>query len=135
MTNGIVDLSFYLFVTAFFKIIEVYLVYNVVFNFYWTAKWQLYIYFFFHILFLYGLSQDIKYSSRYCRVGHCCLSTLYIIVCISNLKLPTVPPPCLFPLGNHKSAACFLLWNILISLPNFWTVLFAFLLSVCKHSV
>ena len=36
-----------------------------------------------HILFHSGLSQDIKYSSlNNTLVGPCCLSTLYIIVCI-----------------------------------------------------
>ena len=35
-----------------------------------------------HILFQYGLSQDIDYSSLCYTVGPCCLSILYIIVCI-----------------------------------------------------
>ena len=45
---------------------------------------QLYIYIhiLFHILFHYGLSQDIEYSSLCYTVGPCCLSILYIIVCI-----------------------------------------------------
>ena len=38
--------------------------------------------FFFHILFHYGLSQDIEYSSLCYTAGPCCLSILYIIVCI-----------------------------------------------------
>ena len=74
-------------------------------NFYCTAKWFSYthIYILFHILFYYSLSQDIEYSSLCWTVGHCCLSILYIIVCIlliSNSQ--SIPPPPL-PLGNHKS--------------------------------
>ena len=49
-----------------------------------TAKWfsYTYIYILFHIPFHYGLSQDIEYSSLCSTVGPCCLSILYIIVCI-----------------------------------------------------
>ena len=36
----------------------------------------------FHILFHYGLSQDTEYGSLCNTVGPCCLSILYIIVCI-----------------------------------------------------
>ena len=36
----------------------------------------------FHILFSYGLSQDIEYSSLCCIVRLCCLSILCVIVCI-----------------------------------------------------
>ena len=36
----------------------------------------------FHILFHYGLSEDIEYSFLYCTVGPGCLSILYIVVCI-----------------------------------------------------
>ena len=42
----------------------------------------IHIYVLFHILFHYGLSQDIEYSSLCFTVGPCCLSVLYIIVCI-----------------------------------------------------
>ena len=38
--------------------------------------------FFFHILFYYGLSQDIEYSSLCYAVGPCCLSIPNVIVCI-----------------------------------------------------
>ena len=38
-----------------------------------------YIHILFHILFHYGLSQDIEYSSLWYTVGSCCLSSLYII--------------------------------------------------------
>ena len=40
------------------------------------------LYILFHILFHYGLLQDIKYSSLCYTVGPCCLFILYIIVCI-----------------------------------------------------
>ena len=42
----------------------------------------IYIYILFHIIFYYGLSQDIEYSSLYYTGRPCCLSILYIIVCI-----------------------------------------------------
>ena len=53
-------------------------------NFCCTANWfsYTYIYILVHILFHYGLSQDIEYSSLCCTVGPCCLSILCIIVCI-----------------------------------------------------
>ena len=41
-----------------------------------------YIYVLFHILVCYGLPQDIGYSPLCYTVGYCCLSMLYIIVCI-----------------------------------------------------
>ena len=40
---------------------------------------HIYIYIF-HIIFHYGLSQDIEYSSLCYAVGLCCLSILYIVV-------------------------------------------------------
>ena len=48
------------------------------------AKWfsYTYTYILFHILFHDGLSQDIEYSSLCYKVGPCCLSILYVIVCI-----------------------------------------------------
>ena len=39
----------------------------------------------FHILFYYGLSQDIVYSSLCYTVRPCCLSILYKVVCLSLL--------------------------------------------------
>ena len=53
-------------------------------NFYCIAKWfsYTYIYILFHILFHYGISQEIEYSSLCYTVGPCCLSILYILVCI-----------------------------------------------------
>ena len=60
-------------------------------------------FFFFYILFLYGLSQEVGYSSLCFTVGPCCLSVLNVIVCI--LSTPYSQPILLFPrpLGNHKS--------------------------------
>ena len=69
-------------------------------NYCCTAKWLIYtyIYILFHILFHYGLSQDIEYSSLCYTVGPCCSSILYIIVCIwesqtPSPSLPPLPPP------------------------------------------
>ena len=43
------------------------------------------IYILFHILFHYGLLQDIEYSSLCYTVGPCCLSILYIVIYSSSL--------------------------------------------------
>ena len=53
-------------------------------NFCCTARWfsNTYRYILFHILFHYSLSQGIEYSSLCYTVGPCCLSILYIILCI-----------------------------------------------------
>ena len=53
---------------------------------------------FFYILFHYGLSLGVEYSSLYYIVGPCCLSLLNVIVCIYQLQtpspsLPQPPPP------------------------------------------
>ena len=45
-------------------------------NFCCTIKWFSYTYILFHILFLYGLSQDIESSSLNYTVGPCCLGTI-----------------------------------------------------------
>ena len=42
----------------------------------------IYILFLFQILFHYRLLQDIEYSSLCYTVGPCCLSILYVVVCI-----------------------------------------------------
>ena len=58
-----------------------------------TAKWLSYTHV--YILFHYGLSQEIGYSSLCYTVGLCCLSILNVIVCI---YLPQTPSPSLsFP--------------------------------------
>ena len=74
---------------------EVQLIYNVVLI---SAVQQsdsvVHIYILFHILFHYGLSQDIGYSPLCCTVGPCCLSILDIIVCIcSSPDHPSPPQP------------------------------------------
>ena len=42
------------------------------------------IYIIFQILFPYNLLQNIEYSSVCYTVGPCCLSVLYIVVCVSE---------------------------------------------------
>ena len=72
--------SFFLFKNLFYwRIVD----WKYCVNFYCTAKWLSYtfIYIVFHILFNYGLSQDIEYNSLCYTVGPC-LSILYIIACI-----------------------------------------------------
>ena len=53
-------------------------------NFCCTGKWLLYtyIYMLFYILFLYSLSQDVEYCSPCYTIEPCCLSILYVILCI-----------------------------------------------------
>ena len=67
----------------FFFLIEVLLIYNVLLI---SAVRQsdsvIHIYIVFYIIFHYGLSQDIEFSFLCYTVGPCCLSILYIIVCI-----------------------------------------------------
>ena len=46
----------------------------------------IYIHILFHILFHYGLLQDIEYSSLCYTVGPCWLSLLNIVVCICSSK-------------------------------------------------
>ena len=46
------------------------------------AGGYIYISILFYILFHYGLSQDIEYSSLYYTAGPCCLPILHLIVCI-----------------------------------------------------
>ena len=60
----------------------------------------------FHILFHYGLSQDIEYSSMCNTVGTSCLSILYMslhLLIPSSQFFPSLPPP----LGNHKRLSAF----------------------------
>ena len=68
----------------FIYFIEVYLLYNISANFCGTTKTFsfTYAYICLHILFHWGLSQNIEYNSLCSTVGPCCLSILYIIVCI-----------------------------------------------------
>ena len=91
-----------------FKIIfkiEVQLIYNV-YQFQVYSKviqeyiFRIYIYITFQILFHYRFSQDIEYSSLCYTVGLCCLSILYIVLCMVNPKLLIYPSPLL----------CYALW-------------------------
>ena len=55
----------------------------------------------FHILFHYGLSQDVEYSSLWYAVGTC-LSVLYVFAS-ANPRLPGLCSYTSLTLGNHKS--------------------------------
>ena len=67
--------------------------------------------FFFYILFHYGLSQDIQYSSLCYTLRPCCLSILNIMVCIYQPQTPNPSLPHTPPLGNHKSVQASLYLN------------------------
>ena len=56
-----------------------------------------YSYILFHILFHYGLSQDIEHSFL-CNytVGPCCLSILYMLVCICYSQTPNLEGGCFY---------------------------------------
>ena len=57
------------------------------------SKVQRYIYIYFQILFPYKLSEDIDCSSLYYMVDPCCLSILYIVVCVYESKTPNLSLP------------------------------------------
>ena len=69
--------------------------------------------FFFNILFHYGLSQDIVYSSLCYTLGPCCSPILNVIICIYQPQIPgpslSLPPP----LRNHKSVL-YGMWHFFI---------------------
>ena len=54
---------------------------------------RLYIRILLHVLFHYGLSQDIEYSSPCYTLGPCCLSTLHVLVCICSSRTPSPSLP------------------------------------------
>ena len=86
-------------------------------NFCCTAKW-----YFFRIIFHYGLSYDIKYSSLCYTVGPFCLihstySGLHLL--IPNSQYIPLPLP---PLGNDKSVLC--PWVCLCFIDRFICVIF-----------
>ena len=56
-----------------------------------------------HILFHYGLSWDIYYSSLCYTLGPCCLCILYWQFASINLKLQSVPPSFPLPHGKQRS--------------------------------
>ena len=76
-------------------------------NSYYTAKWFGYTHThtntLFYILFHYGLSQDIQYSSPCYAVGLCGWSILHMLISSANPQFPILPFPTSVPLGNHSS--------------------------------
>ena len=88
----------------FLNFIEAQLIYKVVLVS--TAQQSdlvIHIYILCHILFHYGLSKDIEYSSLCYTIGLSSLSILYIIVCIGQSQTPSPPPlPRHNPFCNHK---------------------------------
>ena len=72
----------------------------------------IYIYILFHILFHHRLSQNINYVSLCYTIGPCCLSILYIIVCV-NPKLLIYPSP----YQNVNLTGCLFLLNLTLLPP------------------
>ena len=54
---------------------------------------HIYMYVYFQILFHYRLLQGIEYSSLCYTTNLCCLSTLYIVVCICSSHIPNLSLP------------------------------------------
>ena len=95
-------------------------------------------YILFQIFFHYGLSQNIVYSSLCYTLGPCCLSILYIIVCICpsqtpNPSLPHAPSPLATTSPFSMSVSLFLfcrwvhLCHILDSTYKWYHTVFVFL--------
>ena len=63
----------------------------------------IHIYILFHILFHYGLSQDIEYSSLCYTVGTLFIHSIYNSLHLLNPNSQSILPSPLLPLGNHKS--------------------------------
>ena len=82
-----VNIYIYIYIYKYIYIISIYMYVCV----------YIYIYTIFHILFLYRLSQDIKYSCLCYTVGLCCLSILYIVVYNVSPSLLIYPSPTPFP--------------------------------------
>ena len=72
----------------------------------------LYIYIFFHLLFHYGLLQDIEYSSLCCPVGPWCLSILYMSLYLLSPNSPSMPPAP--PAWNRKFDLMFVSLSLFI---------------------
>ena len=95
-----------------------------------------YIYVLILILFHYRLLKDFEYSSLCYTVGPCCLSLLYIVVCICSFQTPNLSPSPLSPLVTlglfSMSVSLFLfckqvhLYDLLDSTCN-WSYIFVFL--------
>ena len=65
-----------------------------------------YIYIIFHILFHYGLSQEIEYSSLCYTVGPYCLSITDIILCICQSQIPSLSLPTPLPWQPQVCSLC-----------------------------
>ena len=94
-----------------------------------TAKWLPFTYvYIFHVLFLYGLSQDIEYSALYSTVGPYCFSIWNPLVCTCESQTPnTSIPPSLSPLATTN------LFSLSVSLCSQHFVLNIFILLVLQH--
>lgn len=88
--NPLVSLIFYFFNVFYWHTVDLYCCVNFCFIAQRLSYTHAYIYIYIYI-FLYGLSQDVEYSSLCYTVGPYCLFILYITVCICSSQTP--PPP------------------------------------------
>ena len=94
-------------------------------NFCCAAKWSV-IYVYIHILFHYGLLQNIDYSSLCSIIGPCSLPILYIIVCIYESQTPSA----FLPHSLSVFVSFFLTKVIVASLKEFGSIPFLAVLSM-----
>ena len=89
----------YMFAKVYFLKIEVYIYIVVLISAIQQSDYSyIHVCILFNILFHYGLSQDVEYSSLCYTLGPCCLSILYKLVL--HLLTPTSQ---YIPLSNHTS--------------------------------
>ena len=90
----------------------------------------------FQILFHYRLLQGIEYSSLYYIIGPCCLSMLYIVVCICWSQIPNLSLPHLSPLVTiNLFSMCVSLFLVFLFVFNTFIYLFIYLfIFVCVGS-
>ena len=90
---------------SWFIMLSLFLVYNKVIQI--CIYIHIHIYTLFHILYHYGLLQDIGYSSLYYTARLCCLYILYPVVCICWPLTPNIPSSGGFPSGlDGNESAC-----------------------------
>ena len=121
------------------------------FSFWYVIKWFvymyvcIYVYMSIHIyiyvvfnsfkIFHYGLLHNFEYSSLCYKIGLCCLSILYVIVCICLSQTPNPSLPC-FPSSLAIEQVCSLcLWVCFCFADKFIWSYFGFHILVVLYGV